>query len=145
MKVLLVEDNKVVILGLKKNFSNYSEIELEVAENGFAALNLLSDGQNSSPNLILLDLNMPIMNGIEFLSHIKKIENLKSIPIVIHSTSNNISDIEKCYALGCSGYFTKEVDFAKNKFNIELIIDYWLQSKGPNILQNSNNDFRKTS
>ncbi|MDP5158094.1 MAG: response regulator [Flaviramulus sp.] len=145
MKVLIAEDNKIVILGLKKIFSEYPEIELDIAENGLTALNFLLKHKSNLPDFILLDLNMPIMDGIEFLSTIKKNDDLKSIPVIIHSTSNNISDIEKCQLLGCAGYFVKEVDFTKYKSNIKLIIEYWKQSKGHKVLKNLDNKFKKTS
>ena len=145
MKVLIAEDNKIVILGLKKIFSKYPEIELDIAENGLTALNFLLKHKSNLPDFILLDLNMPIMDGIEFLSTIKKNDDLKSIPVIIHSTSNNISDIEKCQLLGSAGYFVKEVDFTKYKSNIKLIIEYWKQSKGHKVLKNLDNKFKKTS
>jgi CheY-like chemotaxis protein len=130
MKVLIVEDNKVAIIGLKKIISKYSDIEIEVAENGQIGLDILTNNKSNLPNFILLDLNMPIMNGIELLSIIKNDDELKCIPVVILTTSNNIDDYKKCEHLGASGYFIKEVEFEKHNKNVLLILDYWEASFG---------------
>ncbi|TXE20060.1 response regulator [Psychroserpens burtonensis] len=130
MKVLIVEDNKIAVIGLKKIISKHSDLEIEVAVNGKIGLDLLTNTKSNLPNFILLDLNMPIMNGIELLSIIKNDDKLKCIPVIILTTSNNIDDYEKCERLGVSGYFIKEVDFEKYNNNILLILDYWKASFG---------------
>ena len=72
MKILIVEDNKIALKGMMKILSEYPNIEICTAENGLMALELLSENQSELPHFTLLDLNMPIMNGIEFLKEIKK-------------------------------------------------------------------------
>lgn len=129
MKVLIVEDNKIALMGIKKILSEYSNLEINTAENGLIALNLIAENQESLPSIILLDLNMPIMNGVEFLNEIKKNEILRNIPVIIHTTSFNPQEIKMCQELGVCGYFVKELDMVKYKSNIKLIADYWITSK----------------
>jgi CheY-like chemotaxis protein len=131
MKILIVEDNKIALKGMMKILSEYPNIEICTAENGLMALELLSENQSELPHFTLLDLNMPIMNGIEFLKEIKKHDSLKTIPVIIHTTSFNSSDVKKCEELGSSGYFVKELDMVKYKSNIKLIADYWTESRRP--------------
>lgn len=131
MKILIVEDNKIALKGMMKILSEYPNIEICTAENGLMALELLSENQSELPHFTLLDLNMPIMNGIEFLKEIKKHDSLKTIPVIIHTTSFNSSDVKKCEELGISGYFVKELDMVKYKSNIKLIADYWTESRRP--------------
>jgi CheY-like chemotaxis protein len=129
MKVLIVEDNKIVLMGIKKILSEYSNLELCIAENGLVALEFLTENQTELPDFTLLDLNMPIMNGFEFLKEIKKNDRLKTLPVIIHTTSFNSLDIKRCQELGICGYFVKELDMVKYKSNIKLIADYWIESK----------------
>jgi CheY-like chemotaxis protein len=129
MKVLIVEDNKIALMGIKRILSEYSNLEICTAENGLKALEILTENQSELPDFSLLDLNMPIMNGIEFLREIKKNERFKTIPVIIHTTSFNSLDIKMCQELGICGYFVKELDMAKYKSNIKLIANYWIESK----------------
>lgn len=129
MKILIVEDNKIALMGIKKVLSEYPNMEICKAENGLIAIELLTINQLQLPNFILLDLNMPIMNGIEFLKEIKTNENLKTIPVIVHTTSFNSSDVKKCQELGICGYFVKELDMVKYKSNLKLIADYWTESR----------------
>ena len=131
MKVLIVEDNKIALMGIKKVLSEYPDIEITTAENGLVALEFLALNPSELPHLILLDLNMPIMNGIEFLQEIKRNESLRTLPVIIHTTSFNSSELKKCEDLGICGYFVKELDMVKYKSNIKLIADYWTESKRP--------------
>jgi CheY-like chemotaxis protein len=129
MKVLIVEDNKIALMGIKKVLSEHPNIEIITAENGMIALDLLTVNTSELPHFMLLDLNMPIMNGIEFLQEIKRNESLKTIPVIIHTTSFNSSEVEKCEDLGICGYFVKELDMVKYKSNLKLIANYWTESR----------------
>lgn len=129
MKVLIVEDNKIALMGIKKILSEFPNLEICTAENGLMALEFLTKNQTELPDFSLLDLNMPIMNGIEFLREIKKNERLKTMPVVIHTTSFNSVDIKICQELGVCGYFVKELDMVKYKSNIKMIANYWIESK----------------
>lgn len=77
------------------------------------------------PDLLLLDIYMPGMDGRECLTVLKQDENLRSIPVVFLSTSEIESDIAACYALGASGYITKPIDVQQFMMKIKQLFDYW--------------------
>ena len=125
LNLLLIEDDEIERLKflrvLQKN--NYNH-ELNLVENGEEALKILKE-KNSLPDIIFLDLNMPKMNGLEFLKIIKSNPALQHIPVVILSTSNNFSDLKKCYVLGISGYIVKPLRYEDYTHKIKCLIDYW--------------------
>jgi CheY-like chemotaxis protein len=77
------------------------------------------------PGMILLDLNLPGIDGREVLRRTKENDNLKTIPVVVFTTSNNPRDIETCYQQGANSYIIKPIDFNQLKRNIQTILDYW--------------------
>lgn len=77
------------------------------------------------PAMILLDLNLPGLDGRQVLLQIKQEETLKTIPVVIFTTSSNPKDIEVCYQSGVNGYIIKPIDASKLKRTIQLVIEYW--------------------
>lgn len=79
------------------------------------------------PSLIVLDLNLPKIDGREVLKRIKQHESLQTIPVVIFTTSNNPKDMEICYRYGIKNYIVKPIDFGQLKQNIQTLIDYWLE------------------
>jgi CheY-like chemotaxis protein len=131
LKILLIEDNKIVVMGIQKVYKKHiPDAKIIVAENGMEALELLSkiEGNKNIPCFIILDINMPILNGIEFLEIIKKDDQLSKIPIVVHTTSSNIEDYNTCIALGISGYYVKDINYSIYKKNLITIADYWNNS-----------------
>lgn len=81
--------------------------------------------QVTRPAMILLDLNLPGMDGRDVLWQIKQDENLHSIPIVVFTTSSNPIDIEVCYQRGVNGYIVKPIDTSKLIWTIKLFMSYW--------------------
>ena len=131
LTILIVEDNKIVVMGIKKIYSKHiPDANIISAENGLEAFKLLSkiDNDQQLPCVILLDINMPILNGIEFLEIIKKDERLNKIPVVIHTTSSNLEDYNTCKSIGISGFYVKNIDFSTYKNNVITIADYWKNS-----------------
>ena len=130
--ILLVEDDSIDVMTFKAaweeiNVSN----KLIVTSNGEDALELLRDPQNERPCLILLDLNMPRMNGIEFLKIAKNDEKLNSIPVVILTTSEEERDKVDSFNLGAAGYMIKPVEY-KEFIELVIVIDlYWTWSELP--------------
>lgn len=109
IEVLLVEDNPGdADLTREALESNRLHLDLTVAVDGVQALEMLKGG--ARPDLILLDLNLPRKNGREVLAEIKQDPELKSIPIVILTSSDTESDIARSYELGANCYVTKPVD-----------------------------------
>jgi CheY-like chemotaxis protein len=129
--ILLLEDDIVDVMTIKRaikqlNISN----ELIVKENGEEGLDYLKQCTNL-PGLIFLDLNMPKMNGIEFLGAIKPSKEWAQIPIVVLTTSKNDDDKLATFSKGISGYMIKPVDYAQFKDMIETIKKYWNLSEHP--------------
>ena len=136
MSILLVEDDEVDILNVKRAFKKCQiNSNLIVANNGIEALNLLrGDGIekiSSEPVAILLDINMPKMNGLEFLKELRSDEMLKHLNVYILTTSNEFSDKKAAYDLNVAGYFIKPVDFQKFIEIIKTLNDYWKLNQYP--------------
>jgi len=125
LKILLVEDNLIEIMKMKRTISLLKlDHTLHEAKNGEEALKFLEDKSNM-PDLILLDLNMPKISGIEFLKIIKANEELLHIPTVILTTSSNQSDLIECYKTGMSGYVLKPLKYEDYVKKIEKVLAYW--------------------
>jgi len=125
LKILLIEDDLIEKMKFQKVIENLKvEINLTTKDNGQEGLEYLNDGDY--PSLILLDLNMPEMNGIEFLRHMYNSTQLKHIPVVILSTSENSKDLKKCYELGIAGYIIKPLRYEDYVQTIKKLIDYWM-------------------
>jgi CheY-like chemotaxis protein len=132
--ILLVEDDMVDVKTVKRAFKQ-SKITNPIYEtcNGEEALAFLRrEGQYADaprPGLILLDLNMPVMNGIEFLHIIKADDALRSIPVIVLTTSKDENDLLRTYNLSVAGYIIKPVDFPQFIEVIKAIDLYWSLSE----------------
>lgn len=125
LKILLIEDDAIEIMKLNRAVSTLiSEPEIIEANNGEDALNILKE-RNIIPNIILLDLNMPKINGIEFLRILKDDEELKHIPTIILTTSDNKKDLLACYEIGIAGYITKPLKYQDYVTRIDVLLSYW--------------------
>ena len=112
--ILLVEDDSVDAMTVKRALKDLNITnQLIRTTNGEEALDYLNTESNGSPCVILLDLNMPKMNGIEFLKIIKVDEVLKEIPIVALTTSKEEGDVKETFKLGVADYIVKPVDYKK--------------------------------
>ena len=125
LDVLLIEDNLIEVMKMERAISSLGLNHIiNVANNGEEALEILEDNQQW-PDLILLDLNMPRISGIEFLMILKNSEDLKHIPTVILTTSDNQKDIEECYRIGVSGYIVKPLKYYDYVDKIQNVLSYW--------------------
>ena len=129
-EVLLVEDNEVDVLLTRKAFERAKlAVNLRHLDNGERCMKLLRrEGEYAdapAPDLILLDLNMPVMDGREVLSEIVKDEELRKLPVVILTTSEAERDLLEMYGLRCSSYIIKPVDFDKFQRVIQELCNYW--------------------
>ena len=128
--VLLLEDSEVDAMNVERAFRELKILNsLERCENGEEGLEYLSDKDRENPCIILLDLNMPRMNGIEFLSEIKKNGPYKRIPVVVLTTSKEEQDRVRSYDLGIAGYMVKPVDYKKFLDIVRSISLYWSLSE----------------
>ena len=130
--VLLVEDNKDdVELTLEALKDSKVRMEIDVVYDGRSAMAFLhGEGEyrhKPRPDLILLDLNLPLMDGREVLEKIRKDPDLTEIPVVILTTSEDEGDIIKAYQLHANCYITKPVDFLRFTEIIKKIEGFWLQ------------------
>jgi len=130
--VLLVEDDSVDAMTVKRAFKDLKiKNPLACAANGEEALQYLRNPGNEKPCIILLDINMPKMNGIEFLKVVRADELLRMIPVVVLSTSSEERDIVESYKLGVGGYIIKPVDYKKFVEAIRMVDLYWTLSQLP--------------
>ncbi len=128
--ILLVEDDIVDMMSVKRALKDINVTNpLYHVENGEEALEFLRDKEKPRPTIILLDLNMPKMGGIEFLSIMKKDEAIKRIPVVILTTSRAEYDKIQSYNLGVAGYMIKPVDYHQFMEVIRAMCMYWTLSE----------------
>ncbi|MBN2322796.1 MAG: response regulator [Spirochaetes bacterium] len=132
--ILLAEDDSVDVMMIKRALAELHVVnKLEVAENGEAALDYLHDSERELPSIILLDLNMPRMNGIEFLREVKKDHILRRIPVVILTSSDEERDKTESFDLGVAGYMLKPVDYKQFVDVVRTIDLYWTLSESAGV------------
>lgn len=130
--ILLVEDDQVDVMTILRALKEIHVVNPVVSrENGEDALHYLRDASSERPCIILLDLNMPIMNGIEFLQAVKSDESLRRIPVVVLTTSEEQQDKVRSFDLGVAGYMAKPVDYQRFVEMIRSIDMYWTISEMP--------------
>ncbi|WP_026734770.1 response regulator [Fischerella sp. PCC 9605] len=138
INILLVEDDEVDVMNVKRAFKKVNITNpLYVATNGVEALTMLR-GNNGKPpevpdsrRLILLDLNMPKMGGIEFLQELRSDSQLRPTPVVVMTTSNQDKDRVEAYNLNVAGYLLKPVTFANFIELMATLNKYWTLCEMP--------------
>lgn len=127
LNILLVEDDMVDVMNVRRAFERNRIINpLHVAQNGVEALQALRSGQvPADRRLVLLDLNMPRMNGIEFLRHVRSDPDLNLIPVVVLTTSTDEKDKLEAYNLNVAGYLVKPVTFVDFVELMATLNKYW--------------------
>jgi CheY-like chemotaxis protein len=131
IEVLLVEDSPGDVRLTQEAFREAnSRIHLHVASDGLEAMAFLRQEGDfhdaPRPDFILLDLNIPKMDGREVLACIKKDDSLKTIPTIILTTSNSEADIAKSYQLQANCYLTKPVQLDEFESVVKSINDFWI-------------------
>ncbi|MHC4507458.1 MAG: response regulator [Planctomycetota bacterium] len=130
--ILLVEDDSVDVMTVKRAFKELDvSNQLVPAGDGEEALAYLRNQGMARPCVILLDLNMPKMSGTEFLRIVKADDTLKTIPVIVFTTSSTEQDIAESFELGAAGYMVKSIDYGKFIDTIKTIDLYWTLSKLP--------------
>lgn len=127
LNILLVEDDQVDVMNVKRAFDrNRIANPLFVAGDGIEALEMLRSGNiPSERRLILLDLNMPRMNGIEFLRALRADDHLQLTPVVVLTTSDDERDKIDAYNLNVAGYLLKPVTFVNFVETMAALNKYW--------------------
>lgn len=138
LNILLVEDDEVDVMNLKRALrKNNIASSLYVASNGLEALSMLGKNETQSSaiptdrRLILLDLNMPKMGGIEFLQELRADPALRLTPVVVLTTSNREQDQIEAYNLNVAGYLLKPVTFSQFTDLIATLSLYWALCEMP--------------
>jgi CheY-like chemotaxis protein len=132
INILLVEDDEVDVMNVRRAFKKINITNpVYVATNGIEALSMLRSSNNEPPQvptarrLILLDLNMPKMGGIEFLVELRSDPQLKPTPVVVMTTSNQDQDRVEAYNLNVAGYILKPVTFTNFVELMATLNNYW--------------------
>jgi len=133
-KILLIEDSKDDIILIKRAFLKTKlsdKYEMIIAEDGNQALSYLYDNdtlisqKDKLPMILLLDLNLPKINGFEVLQRIRNNKKTKLIPVIIFTSSKEEQDIIKSYTLGANSYIRKPIDSEKFASVLQQIVTYW--------------------
>ncbi|MFK7923442.1 MAG: response regulator [Bacteroidia bacterium] len=128
--ILLVEDDKVDVMTVKRAVKKVGiNNPIELAQNGEEAISYLKNPDNPTPGLILLDINMPKMNGIEFLREREKDIQLKKIPVIMLTSSGEDQDRLESFQHSIAGYMIKPVDFHQFVTMMDTIKGYWSLSE----------------
>lgn len=129
LNILLIEDDRIEVMKFNRVLDKLRvKHKILEANNGQEALDIF-ENKAILPDIIILDLNMPILNGLEFLSILKKNESLKYIPAIILSTSCNHKDMLACYKLGIAGYMLKPLKFEEYVECITALLAYWSRNE----------------
>ncbi len=130
LHVFVVDDNISDLLLAEEVFANFSEqVTVTTFQSGAAALDAMRPPDSICPDVLLLDINMPKMNGFEVLQAMKADERLKLIPVVMLTTSVAPDDVSKAYSLFASSYVVKAVDFANFLQQIESFVTFWTKTR----------------
>ncbi|GAB3817272.1 response regulator [Pontibacter rugosus] len=132
VNILLVEDDEVDIMNVQRAFKkNTITNPLFIARNGEEALEMLRTDQVPFPHIIILDINMPKMNGIEFLRELRADEQFKSASVFVMTTSNEDSDKMSAYNFNVAGYILKPLSFEKFITSVATLNSYWKLCERP--------------
>jgi len=129
-RLLIAEDSQTQVYLINTIIAKIPELDIVgVAEDGVQALSYLRReppyDQAVVPDLLLLDINMPKKNGFEVLEEIKADPILKSLPVVMLTTSSSEADVDQAYKSGASGFITKPVGFDELRQVLEAFANYW--------------------
>jgi len=125
LNILMIEDDAIEVMKLHRTISSLDKSHAIVEmKNGVEAMAYLNS-EAPFPDIILLDLNMPKLDGMEFLAILKSDSELASIPAIVLTTSNNPKDVLSCYQLGIAGYVFKPLSYEDYTLKIKQILSYW--------------------
>ena len=127
-RILYIEDDETDQMLFKRIWKKLIDQEIEIANNGKQGMDLLHEKvqeRKPLPDLIFLDLNMPIKDGYETLAEIKQDPRLKFIPVIILSTSSQQRDVDRCYADQANAYVCKDIDYKVMVEAYSKVYDYW--------------------
>jgi len=128
-RILLIEDSvadaKLVQLALEESGSTSEVLRAEDGADAVVKLDAIAAGDIARPDLVVLDINLPRVNGIDVLRRIKADPDLRTLPVVVFSTSRSDVDVAAAYACGASSYVVKPVDLHRFMDVVRSIESYW--------------------
>jgi two-component system, chemotaxis family, response regulator Rcp1 len=128
-RILLVEDSvadaKLVQLALEESGSTSEVLRVEDGADAVVKLDAIAAGDVALPDLVVLDINLPRVGGIDVLRRIKADPDLRTLPVVVFSTSRSDVDVAAAYACGASSYVVKPVDLHRFMDVVRSIESYW--------------------
>ncbi|GBF06229.1 receiver domain REC [Deinococcus aerius] len=132
LQVLLIDDNLADLLLAREAFAALGEqVGLTSYRSGGAALQALGQANAALPDVVLLDVNMPGLNGFEVLSTLKSDARLRPIPVVMLTTSGSREDVREAYARRANAYLLKSGDFGEFCADIRGFVQFWAGSELP--------------
>jgi two-component system, response regulator len=130
--VLLVEDNASdELLSLRGLNQADVSCEVDVVRDGIEAVEYLFDVRKRSPSLVLLDLKLPRMNGLEVLRRIRAEERTRRLPVVCFTSSSEQADVVGCFESGANSFVRKAVDYSEYMDRLTKLAEYWLTINEP--------------
>jgi CheY-like chemotaxis protein len=133
LNILLVEDDELDVLNVQRAFRGTPTIDtITVAGDGVEGLRLLRSGEISTQRLlVMLDLRMPRMSGLEFLHHLRQDPGLNILPVVVMTTSRDVQDLREAYRHHVAGYLFKPVSLNQFRDCMNRFQAYWSQVSFP--------------
>jgi two-component system, response regulator len=129
-KLLLIEDNEDDLLALHHTLKSFAlPTVIEVAGDGEKAIEMIDARQAPEllPDLVLVDLKLPKIDGVQVLRHIRSMPIYECVPVVMFTSSSEKPDVQKCYKMGGNSYVQKKIDFDEFQEDLRLLLQYWLQ------------------
>lgn len=135
VKVSIIDDDHEDVFAIKRALSKENAaIHVQHLRDGFEAKKYFSEPasqgapEKKGPEVVLLDINMPGMNGFEVLEHLKTSKTSKHLPVIMLTTSSNSEDVEKAYALGANAFMVKPDSLTGMKSLVETFEAFWLST-----------------
>lgn len=131
--ILVLEDDRVDALALIHAFRDAGVTNpMQICSSGKEALEQLLKEDVPLPGIILLDLNLPGMSGLDFLRHIKSQTHWRRIPVIVLTTSNEERDRHQAFDLSAAGYLVKPMNYDAFVDIMKAVASYWLHNESPN-------------
>jgi two-component system response regulator len=125
--ILYVEDNKDAITFFNRVVNKLGDYQFKTTEDGNSAIKLLEEEKDFEPEMILLDINLPGMNGFEILQHVRTKTEYKHIPVIMFTSSDDTSDIKKSYEFGANAYLIKPDSLHTLREVLADTFNFWLK------------------
>lgn len=125
--ILYVEDNRDAITFFNRIVDKMGDYNFKTREDGASAIKLLEEEKGFEPEMILLDINLPDMNGFEILQHVRTMDSYKHVPVIMFTSSEDHNDINKSYEFGANAYLIKPNNLVSMKEVLADTFNFWLK------------------